>query len=404
MERAKEETIVMGETNLMAENPEKTGVPENGKCVGGKKGEGRFFSGWLRWLWVLIPLVITLILQFLARNVGGFGTWYILNIYPIFVNTLGRVMSIFPFSVVEIGLYALILGFIAFTAVSVVRAIRKKNRPLRLLVYWVHKVLTTVSLLLMVYTMTCGVNYFAQSFSTTQGLAIEKSSKEELIELTRYLAEQVNEAAAKLTQDEDGCMMLTVDVQEEAVKAMRAAAEEYSALEGYYPQPKLLLVSRILSVQQVSGIYSPFTVEANVNQEMVSYNIPFTACHELSHLKGFMREDEANFIAYLACAASDSAEFNYSGALLAYIHAGNALYSADKDIYWEVRDSLCEMAKKDLAANSAFWDRFETKIAEVHTQVNNAYLQGNGQTDGVKSYGRMVDLLLALMREAKADE
>lgn len=364
----------------------------------------RFAKGLSPWLWVLIPLVITLVLQILARKVDWFGTWYILNIYPIFVNTLGRVMSIFPFSVVEIGLYALILGFIVFTVVSIVRAIRKKDRPLKLLVGWIHKVLTTVALLLMVYTVTCGVNYFAQSFSTTQGLTIQKSSKEELIELTRYLAAQVNRAAEELTQDENGCMKLTVDVQAEAVKAMKAASEEYSVLVGYYPQPKPVLVSRILSVQQISGIYSPFTVEANVNWEMTAYNIPFTACHELSHLKGFMREDEANFIAYLACAASDSAEFNYSGALLAYIHSGNALYSADKDTYWEIRDSLCEMAKKDLAANSAFWDRFETKIAEVHTQVNNSYLQMNNQTDGVKSYGRMVDLLLAMMRQAKNEE
>jgi len=112
-----------------------------------------------------------------------------------------------------------------------------------------------------------------------------------------------------------------------------------------------------------------------------------------------MREDEANFIAYLACAASDCAEFNYSGALLAYIYSGNALYSADKDTYWEIRDTLSDVAKKDLAANNAFWDRFETKIAEVHDKVNNSYLQSNGQSDGTKSYGRMVDLLLAMMRE-----
>ncbi|MBQ4564257.1 MAG: DUF3810 domain-containing protein [Lachnospiraceae bacterium] len=356
-------------------------------------------ENWKRWFWVLIPLVITLILQLLARKVGWFGTWYIRTVYPVFVNTLGRVMSIFPFSVVEIGLYVLILGFVVYTVVLVVKAIRKQGHPLKLFVGWIHKGLTTVALLLMVYTVTCGVNYYAQAFSATQGLKIQKSTKEELIALTRFLAEQVNEAAKQMTTDEDGCTKITVDVQAEAVKAMHAAAAEYPVLEGYFPKPKLVLVSRILSVQQVSGVYSPFTVEANVNREMTAYNIPFTACHELSHLKGFMREDEANFIAYLACAASDCAEFNYSGALLAYIYSGNALYSADKDTYWEIRDTLSDVAKKDLAANNAFWDRFETKIAEVHDKVNNSYLQSNGQSDGTKSYGRMVDLLLAMMRE-----
>ncbi len=34
-------------------------------------------------------------------------------------------------------------------------------------------------------------------------------------------------------------------------------------------------------------------------------------------------------------------------------------------------------------------------MAAVSTDVNNAYLKINGQQDGVNSYGRMVDLLLA---------
>ena len=85
--------------------------------------------------------------------------------------------------------------------------------------------------------------------------------------------------------------------------------QSYPQLEGYYPYPKPLINSRLLSVQQLCGIYSPFTIEANYNREMPYYNIPHTICHELSHLKGFMREDEANFIGYLACIGSDSPDF-----------------------------------------------------------------------------------------------
>ena len=70
----------------------------------------------------------------------------------------------------------------------------------------------------------------------------------------------------------------------------------YPELSGYYPQPKGLLFPAFLSVQNLSGIYSPFTIEANYNSAMVSYNLPFTICHELSHLRGFMQEEEANFI------------------------------------------------------------------------------------------------------------
>ena len=66
---------------------------------------------------------------------------------------------------------------------------------------------------------------------------------------------------------------------------------------------------------------------------MTPYNIPHTICHELSHLKGFMREDEANFIGYLACIRSDDPMFRYSGYLTGWIYAGNALAKADVESY-----------------------------------------------------------------------
>ena len=81
-------------------------------------------------------------------------------------------------------------------------------------------------------------------------------------------------------------------------------------MEGFYPRPKKLAVSEVLSYQGLTGIYLPFTIEANYNGDMTAYNIPFTVCHELSHLRGFMEEREANFIAFLACIGSDGRIFS----------------------------------------------------------------------------------------------
>ena len=91
--------------------------------------------------------------------------------------------------------------------------------------------------------------------------------------------------------------------------AMKGLANEYPQFKSWYPYPKPLIHPRLLSVQQLTGVYSPFTVEANYNSEIPAYNIPHTICHELSHLKGYMREDEANFIGYLACTGSEAGHF-----------------------------------------------------------------------------------------------
>ena len=54
---------------------------------------------------------------------------------------------------------------------------------------------------------------------------------------------------------------------------------------------------------------------------------------------------------------------------------------------------LSDNVKADLSANSSFWKRYDSKVAEVSGQINDHYLKANGQSDGIKSYDRMVDLM-----------
>ena len=239
------------------------------------------------------------------------------------------------------------------------------------------------------YTCNCGVNYYAASFADYAGLEIGLYSQEELRELCEFLTEKVNETAV-----EEGYGEHKREWRKEGVLAMKTAGEIFPVLGGFYPKPKEVAVSWILSVQQLCGIYSPFTVEANFNGDMPDYNIPHTMCHELSHLKGFMREDEANFIGYLACIGSERQAFQYSGYLTGWVYAGNALAQVDREGYIELYGHLCGQAQKDLRENNAFWEQYEGKVAEAANQINDVYLKANDQTDGVKSYGRMVDLML----------
>ena len=341
-----------------------------------------------------------LLLQLLARRSPAFAQAYRTSVYRILAETLGRLMSLLPFSVAEIGLYLLLLAAAGGLAWFVWRLFCRRNKWRQTFFQAARAVLLAVAALFFAYTVGCGINYHSRAFSETAGFVTKPSSREELAGLCRILAEEINAAAARVETDGDGCLLLQDGYKETARRAMESLGEVYPCLAGFYPQPKGLLVSRILSVQKIEGIYSPFTLEANYNREMPNVNIPVTMCHELSHLRGFMREDEANFIAYLACRESNDPQFVYSGAVLAFIHSGNALYAdGGQEEYWEIYDSLCETARRDLSRDSAFWRQFDGKVAEVSSQMNDAYLKVNRQEDGVKSYGRMVDLLLAMYRQ-----
>ena len=144
----------------------------------------------------------------------------------------------------------------------------------------------------------------------------------------------------------------------------------------------------------VSGIYSPFTVEANINGEMPDMEKPFTACHELSHLRGYMNEGEANYIGWLACIGSDDPSFNRSGWLIGWIYAGGALRRVDPGRYDSLRKRLPSYAVSEIEENDLFWSSHETKASEVQDRVNDAYLKANDQKDGIQSYGMLTTLML----------
>ncbi|HCB91141.1 MAG TPA: DUF3810 domain-containing protein, partial [Ruminococcaceae bacterium] len=94
--------------------------------------------------------------------------------------------------------------------------------------------------------------------------------------------------------------------------------------------------------------------------------------------------------------------FRYSGDMLAFVYASNALYSADSGAADAVSAGLSSGVRRDLAYGAAYWRQFAGPVADASESVNDRYLKANRQSEGVKSYGRMVDLLLALQRKEKA--
>lgn len=349
-----------------------------------------------------IMLIISGVLTLCAGAFPGFARQYSHTVYPLLVSTLGRFCGLFPFSLSEIGLYLTVI----FYLVNILLLFRKPLISFARMFFF-------ACLLLFLFTVNCGINYDRTPFSSETGMVIKPSSSQELYDLCSFLAEKVNSSAKEVDHSHDYLKGLYPGQTKATPKPTRAALREmglegeaamkklgdtYPQLGGFYPYPKPLINPRLLSIQQICGIYSPFTIEANYNSEMPYYNIPHTICHELSHLKGYMREDEANFIGYLACIGSQSPDFRYSGYLTGWVYAGNALAGEDLSAYRELYRSLSPKAVQDLRWNNQFWDRFNGKVAEASTRLNDSYLKANRQEDGVQSYGRMVDLMLAYYR------
>jgi len=224
------------------------------------------------------------------------------------------------------------------------------------------------------------------------------------MEMTEDLLEKTIILGDELQENEAGVIMLIGGKEgafSRASKGYQRASEHIPAFRKVYGRPKPLLFSSVIAYTHIWGIYSPFTGEPNINTKIPEPMIPSTLMHEFAHQLGFAREDEANYISYLACSFHPDADCRYSGSLHALNYSMNAVYSQDKDAWRNLYNKLSDGIKRDLAENAKYYAAYEGPVREITSKTNDVYLKANNQEDGEQSYGRMVDLLLAQYRYEK---
>ena len=357
-----------------------------------------------RW-WLLVPGVAALGLTWAASAHPDLTeTWFSRGIYPWLSSAWGFLPSLASFSVAQwvvVAFLATCLFFIVFYTVALVR---HKGQRLAVLVRALATALAVLSVGFTIFALMCGLNYYRHTFAEDAGFTLTESSTDELAALCTQLADEMNDARDAIDGSPDAYAAARGGFEtysRESVAAMEALAVTYPALaRPLYSPPKPVLFSRLMSYADIAGMYFPFTVESNINVDGPFFTIPATMGHELAHQCGFMREDEANFIGYLACKDAADPLTRYSGYSLAYDYALSALIRADRERAVAVNDGLSEAVRADRRERAAYLKQFEGPVAEASNAANNAYLKANQQTDGTRSYGRMVDLLLA---EARAE-
>ena len=348
---------------------------------------------------------VGLLLIHLARgNAEAVERLYSRGWYHGMATALTALTGRVPFSVMEVILLLLGAAALVFLVLWIREAIRQKGRWWLVCLKRLWIIVSAASAVFFWFILTGDLNYYRIPMGQSLGLQTEATDVKTLRSLCHLLAGQAAELRPQCEEDSEGVFASSVtyaELAETATGAVTALDEIYGVqlfdLAGQ-TRPKAMYFSEVMSYIQLTGVIFPYISEPNINVHQPAYGISSTMCHELSHICGFMREDEANFIGYLACVSSENEAFRYSGYLTGWVYAGNALARADMKRYIELTNQLCEEARQDLDENSDFWNRYESRVSEAATRMNDTYLKMNSQADGVKSYGRMVDLMLSYRR------
>ena len=345
---------------------------------------------------IILSFITVLFNLILRRNPKIVEKYYSNSINKVTRQMLSFITGIFPFSMGEFLIFFLLIILLVLLVTLIIK-IKKGGFLIGLL-----NITAYLSLLYILFMLLWGFNYNRLSFDKIAGLKVQKSTEKELYDLCDNLIARANTLRTKVKENSEGVMVIQGGYKEalqRVVKGYEKASVIYPELGGKYGPPKPILLSEKMCYTGITGIYMPYTGEPNVNISTPDFDIAFTAAHEMAHQRGFAREDEANYIAYLACTMNPDTDFQYSGVIMALINSMNALAKQNTTYYNILTKKYSIGLRRDLKYDYNFWSKYEGKAEKFTDNVNNNYLKSNGEQEGTQSYGKMVDLLLAERRK-----
>lgn len=340
-----------------------------------------------------VIFVIVIILAALSELSPRFADFINSTLSQNFRRVMASFGNIFPFSFFEILVF--LIPFILFITIYI-GILRFSDREDRL--RYILNIFAALILVFSGHTLALGIGYRTTPISVQMSLPNIEITVENLSEAMTSLRDEVNSLADNVPRNENGVFdpnYTYPELSEKIYSSYSTLALEYSLPANFESNAKGVRFGNLMSYLRITGIYTYITGEANVNTAYPAYDTIFTAAHEMSHQRGIMRENEANFIAYLVTSASDDANLRYSAALNMYNYIASALYKTDRDAYYAIAEGLAESAVNDIRASNAITAKYgNTIIADISEWVNDLYLESNG-TDGVVSYSQVVELAIA---------
>ena len=259
--------------------------------------------------------------------------------------------------------------------------------------------ISIVSYVFSTYALGFVPAYHGSTLDQKLGIDKQAVNAAELEETALILAEALREESKYVIYNGEGFSVMPYgynELNDKLMDAYEKACKKYDFISPLHSNIKEVMLSEPMTYTHISGVYTFFTGEANLNVNFPDYVLPYTAAHEFAHQRGIAREDEANFVAFLVCMESDDHYIRYSAYLNLYEYVSNALYSANYNAYVDTYYKLPYGAITDMAAYSKFFEKYrKTVVSDVSGAVNDTFLNINGVEEGSKSYGMVVDLAVA---------
>lgn len=344
---------------------------------------------------IALSLLLQIGLVLWIRGHPGFiESWYSQGLYPLISHFFRTLYGWVPFSVGDC-LYAL-LGVLASWYV-IGNRLTIYRQPL----VFLRDVFMVLSVAYFSFNLLWGLNYYRQPLRTSLDLQ-ETYTKTELLLLTERLIRTTNAMQVAITSDS----LVPVAIPYSRSEILAKTLDGYSLLIASYPQlnyeipsVKTSLFSSALTYMGYGGYLNPFTNEAQVNGKIPLFRFPVICGHEIGHQLGYSAENETNFIGYLVTAGNEDRYFRYSAYAYAASYCLAEIRLKDPSLSKRLYGTFNPGVQANFKELEAFWKRYENPMEPVFKSVFNTFLKANNQAEGLRSYNRIVSLLVAYHRK-----
>jgi len=358
----------------------------------------------LRDRWLLVLLFLSLLVRLLSLFPAAVETGYTYGFYPVYSRFLRILLGWIPLSIGDL-LYTAAALFLLSKAIKLIRLLAQKR--LRAYLSWavLRRWLRYVIAVYLLFNLSWGLNYDRQGIAKQLGLQVGPYTRAELFELAGVLQQRLNTYAA--TQDTVKRQALEKNslLFAEGRRNYDSVRRLYPFLAYHNPSVKASLFSPIGHYFGFSGYINPFTGEAQLNTTEPIYTLPFVVDHEMAHQLGYGKENEANFVSYLACKASPNADFRYSVYYELYFDAFyECVRTGDTTAVKALRATLHPRARQDRLNEIQFRAKRRNGLQPLVSDVYGSYLKMNRQPLGLATYDEVIAWLIGYKKKFGAQE
>ncbi len=287
---------------------------------------------------------------------------YAEGVYPPVSSLMRFVFGHLPFSLGDL-LYVMVILLLIFQLILFFRSVFSESHRMSIIARGVRRGIQAFAVVWLLFHGMWGFNYYRLSIPDRFGLSREKVSDLELVDFAKYSLAETNKYASGRKLDHH------LTDQESVFLAYDSLSKQYPSLQLNNHSHKASMFGVLGNYMGYGGYYNPFTGEAQVNDKMPSFLLPFISLHELAHQLG-------------------NSSILYSANLELFMYATSALKRKDSVVVDKLIDGLSPIAKNDIRVYEEFIKRYYGPLDRFISKFYSGFLRFNNQPEGMFSYNK----------------